>query len=98
LSHQRLSIIDLSEVSAYPKVDNDNGSVVIYNGELYNYLELKEELIAAGISLNTKTDTEVLLKAYSFWGPQKSLQKFNGMWAFAIFNKRENKILLSRDR
>ena len=79
-------------------VDNNNGSVVIYNGELYNYLELKEELIAAGISFNTKSDTEVLLKAYSFWGPQKSLQKFNGMWAFAIFNKRENKILLSRDR
>ena len=68
MGHRRLSIIDLTESASQPMKDLNNGNVIIYNGELYNYLELKKELIKNGYNFNTKSDTEVLMYAYDMWG------------------------------
>ena len=95
LGHTRLSIIDLNEHSHQPmEVDN---LVLIFNGEIYNYLEIKEELIALGYLFSTSSDTEVLLKSYQEWG-EACVEKFNGMWAFSIFDKEKQTLFLSRDR
>lgn len=96
LGHRRLSIIDLSDKGKQPMSFDDN-LFITYNGEIYNYLEIKEELKKIGFSFNSNTDTEVLLKAYSHWG-KDCLNKFNGMFAFVIFDKKENKLFLARDR
>ena len=95
LGHTRLSIIDLKEQSNQPM--ELDGLVLVFNGEIYNYLEIKEELIKLGYSFSTLSDTEVLLKSYQEWGAD-CVRKFNGMWAFAIFDKNKNKLFLSRDR
>ncbi len=95
--HRRLKIIDLSKTGHQP-MSNSNGSMVIsYNGEIYNYLELKEELIKKGYQFISTSDTEVFMKAYEEWGI-KCFSRFNGMWAAAIFDKKKRKIILSRDR
>ena len=75
-----------------------NGNSLIFNGEIYNYLELKDELIKAGYSFSTSTDTEVINIAFHHWGIKESLQKFNGMWALAYFQESTGKVFLSRDR
>ncbi len=93
--HRRLSIIDLSSDGHQPMV-NEDGLVITYNGEIYNYLELREELENLGATFKTKTDTEVILQAYKYWGEQCS-EKFNGMWAFAIYNPATKNIFCSRD-
>ncbi len=95
LGHRRLSIIDLSERGHQP-LSYDNLSVV-YNGEIFNYLELRKELECAGYLFDTQTDTEVFLKAYHYWG-EEAFNKFNGMWAAAIYNSESDKLLLTRDR
>lgn len=93
--HRRLSIIDLSSQGAQPM---SNGSLVItFNGEIYNYLELKAELSVLGSAFETSTDTEVILKLYEKLG-EKGFEKMNGMWAFAIYDKVNHKVVLSRDR
>lgn len=94
--HRRLSIIDLSESGNQPMVYGDD-LVITYNGEIYNYLELKSELLQLGYTFSNSTDTEVVLAAYDAWGVD-CLQKFNGMWAFAILDKSKNKVFISRDR
>jgi asparagine synthase (glutamine-hydrolysing) len=94
--HLRLSIIDLNEESNQPFEIDSNYSIV-FNGEIYNYLELKEELIGYGYSFRTKGDTEVLLRSYQHWG-EACISKFNGMWAFAIYDHKEQKLFCSRDR
>ncbi|PKN89346.1 MAG: asparagine synthase (glutamine-hydrolyzing) [Deltaproteobacteria bacterium HGW-Deltaproteobacteria-1] len=96
LGHRRLSIIDLSSDAHQPMSYNDK-YVIVYNGEVYNYLEIKEELMNLGYLFHTKSDTEVILAAYDQWGFD-CLKKFNGMWAFAIFDKEKNIIFCSRDR
>jgi asparagine synthase (glutamine-hydrolysing) len=96
LGHVRLSIIDLSEENAQP-FQVDNRFWIVYNGEIYNYLELKTELIAAGYLFRTSGDTEVVLRAYQYWGAE-CVSKFNGMWAFAIYDKVDQKLFCSRDR
>lgn len=93
--HRRLSIIDLSEVSNQPF--HDNNYTIIFNGEIYNYLEIKEELELNGIEFCTLSDTEVLLKSYIYWG-KKCLDKFNGMFSFLILNKEKQEMFLARDR
>jgi asparagine synthase (glutamine-hydrolysing) len=93
--HRRLSIIDLSILGKQPMIYREN--VITYNGEVYNYLELKEELLTHGYEFKSTTDTEVILAAYDFWGVE-CVHKFNGMWAFAIFDKKNDKIFMSRDR
>jgi asparagine synthase (glutamine-hydrolysing) len=97
LGFVRLSIIDLSSAGHQPMLSDDGRYVIVFNGEIFNYLELKKELIETGVSFNTNTDTEVLLKAYLTWG-RSCLDKFNGMWAFAIYDKIEKTIFASRDR
>ena len=97
LGFVRLSIIDLSPAGHQPMFSSDNRYVVVYNGEIYNYLELREELKVSGHVFKTNTDTEVLLAAYTEWGA-KCLDRFNGMWAFVIYDRTEKTIFASRDR
>jgi asparagine synthase (glutamine-hydrolysing) len=95
--HRRLAIIDLSPLGHQP-MQNDDGSLIIsYNGEVYNFLELRVELEALGYKFHSKTDTEVILKSYEHWG-KECINKFNGMFAFAIWNNKENELFLARDR
>lgn len=96
LGHRRLSIIDLSTTNNQPFIVNERYSV-IYNGEIYNYLELKNELLALGHSFITEGDTEVLVKAYIQWGVN-CVKKFNGMWSFALYDNDTDILFCSRDR
>lgn len=95
LGHRRLSIIDLTKAGHQPMKFGD--FIIVYNGEIYNYLEIREELIAKGYQFKTRTDTEVILAAYQEWG-EKCLSRFNGMWAFAIYDVKKNELFCSRDR
>lgn len=97
LVHTRLSIIDLSEEANQPFVSDCGNYMIVFNGEIFNYLELREELEELGESFRTKSDTEVLLKAFIKWG-EDCLHKFNGMWAFAIYNMALKTLFLARDR
>jgi asparagine synthase (glutamine-hydrolysing) len=95
--HRRLAIIDLSPLGHQP-MQNDDGSLIItYNGEVYNFLELRIELESLGYKFHSKTDTEVILKSYEHWG-KECIYKFNGMFAFAIWNNKENELFIARDR
>ena len=93
--HRRLSILDLSSKGKQP-MTND-GLTITFNGEIYNYIELRQSLVEKGYEFHSNTDTEVILKAYREWG-QNCISKFNGMWAFAIHDKNENIVFCSRDR
>lgn len=95
--HTRLSIIDLSAASDQPFVDEAAGLALIYNGEIYNYLELRSELKQLGYEFRSDGDTEVLLRAYEAWGAD-CLRRLNGMFAFAIWDARKRQIFLARDR
>ncbi len=90
LGHRRLSIIDLSDDAFQPMEDHEKRYSVTFNGEIYNYLELKKELMDAGLRFSTDhSDTEVLLNAYIHWG-RECLDKLRGMFAFVIFDRFEN--------
>lgn len=95
LGHKRLSIIDLSSSGKQPMINTTDEFIITYNGELYNYLELKKELFE--YPFKTHTDTEVVLAAYIKWG-KACLEKFNGMFAFAIWDKINQKLFIARDR
>jgi asparagine synthase (glutamine-hydrolysing) len=97
MGHRRLSIIDLSEKGHQPMPYADENMWVIFNGEIYNYLEIKKELEAKGYSFNSDSDTEVLLAAYAEWGVE-CLKHFNGMFAFCLFDKKQNNLFIARDR
>lgn len=97
LGHRRLSIIDLSVYGHQPMCSSDGALWITYNGEIYNYLELRSELIEAGHRFISDTDTEVILAAYQEWGEQ-CLHRFNGMWSFAIYDRDKGELFLSRDR
>lgn len=94
--HRRLSIIDLSSLGAQPMTYKDK-FVITFNGEIYNYLEIKEQLVILGYQFFTHTDTEVILTAYDAWGTD-CVKQFNGMWSFAIYDKIRNIVFCSRDR
>tara|TARA_Y100000590_G_scaffold449261_1_gene587116 strand:+ start:2899 stop:4797 length:1899 start_codon:yes stop_codon:yes gene_type:complete len=96
LGHVRLAILDISRKGKQP-MSNDSRYWITYNGEIYNFQELKKQLIDLGHKFYSKTDTEVILSAFKEWGI-KSFYKFNGMWSFAILDTKEKKIILSRDR
>ncbi len=97
LGHRRLSIIDLSEDGNQPMYDATRRYVIVFNGEIYNYKELKEKLIEKGFTFQSQSDTEVLLNAWICWG-KDALQKLNGFFAFAIYDTQEKKLFLARDR
>jgi asparagine synthase (glutamine-hydrolysing) len=96
LAHRRLSIIDLSAAGAQPMSTPDGRFHITFNGEIYNYLELRDELAAAGVAFRTRTDTEVLLHALVRWGTA-ALPRLTGMFAFALFDAAERRLLLARD-
>lgn len=95
--HRRLSILDLSPFGHCPMAYNNGRYWITYNGEVYNYLELKTELEEKGHNFISNTDTEVILASYAEWG-EKCLEKFNGMWAFAIYDSITHEVFISRDR
>lgn len=91
IGHRRLSIIDLS-MSGHQPMKNENERLwITFNGEIYNFKEIKKELLIKGYNFHSNSDTEVLLKAYEEWG-SKCLNKLNGMFAFAIYNITKNKL------
>jgi asparagine synthase (glutamine-hydrolysing) len=96
LGHRRLSIIDLSERGNQPFTDG-SGLWIVYNGEVFNYIELREKLIKKGHLFKTKTDTEVVLKVYQEYGTE-GFRHLNGMWAFAILDMNNRRVIISRDR
>lgn len=96
LGHRRLSIVDLSHAGDQPMHYKDR-YVMVYNGEVYNYIELREELKKQGYSFLSGSDTEVILAAYDYWGAD-CLHKFNGMWSFVLFDRKEKKVFMARDR
>lgn len=98
VAHQRLSILDLSSAGAQPMIHPVTGSVLVYNGEIYNFVELKAELETAGVNFVGHSDTEVLLRGLEYWGIEATLAKLNGMWAFAWIDRAKRKVHLSRDR
>jgi asparagine synthase (glutamine-hydrolysing) len=97
LAHLRLSIIDLTSSSNQPFISSCQNFVIVFNGEIFNYLEIKIELQALGYNFKTNSDTEVLLNAYIEW-KDDCVQKFNGDWAFAIYDIKKNELFCSRDR
>jgi asparagine synthase (glutamine-hydrolysing) len=97
LGHRRLKIIDLSESAQQPMVDSELGLTVVYNGAIYNYRELREELTAKGYRFFSTGDTEVVLKAYHAWG-ERFVDRLHGMFAFAIVERDSGRVFLGRDR
>jgi len=96
-AHRRLSIIDLSESAAQPMSDETGQVWIVYNGEIFNYLEIREDLVRLGHRFQTQSDTEVILEAYLEWG-KDCLRRFNGMWAFVIYDFRTARLFGARDR
>lgn len=96
LGHRRLSIIDLSDNAGQPMCYRDRYWLT-YNGEIYNYIELRNELKEQGYTFSTESDTEVLLASFDYWG-KDCVAHFNGMWSFALFDEKNEKLFCSRDR
>lgn len=97
LAHRRLSIIDLRDVAAQPMIAAEGAIVLVYNGEIYNYLELRSELRESGTVFSTDSDSEVLVAAYLRWG-EDCLSRLNGMFAFILWDARKGQALVARDR
>ena len=97
LGHRRLSIIDLSDAGRQPMECADNRFVLAYNGEIYNYREIKKELVQLGYSFKGSSDSEVVLYSLIHWG-EAALNKFNGMFALALLDKKLSSLFLARDR
>lgn len=97
LGHRRLSIIDLTKAGHQPMFYDNKNLTIVFNGEIYNYLEIRDELIKKGYRFKSQSDTEVILAAYKEWG-EDCLNKFNGMWAFAIYDKKRKLVFCARDR
>lgn len=95
--HRRLAIIDLSAAAHQPMIDEASGLVIVFNGEIYNFQDIRRVLEAKGHCFRSLSDTEVILRAYEEWG-SACLGRFNGMFAFAIYNPRQRSLFLARDR
>ena len=97
LGHRRLSIIDRSHNGHQPMIDEPSGCVIVFNGEVFNYREIKETLVSKGVEFKTESDTEVILKAYLAYGDE-CVQQFNGMFAIAIWDPAKQQLIMFRDR
>jgi asparagine synthase (glutamine-hydrolysing) len=97
LGHTRLSILDLSDESNQPMVSRNGRYTLVYNGEVYNFLDLKEELLSLGVIFEKESDTEVVLEGFNYWGIEL-FEKLNGMFAFSIYDKDLDKLYIVRDR
>ncbi|MBA2356107.1 MAG: asparagine synthase (glutamine-hydrolyzing), partial [Acidobacteria bacterium] len=97
LAHRRLSVIDVSAAGRQPIGSEDDGIQVCYNGEIYNFAEIRDELIGRGHQFRSRTDTEVIAHAWEEWGAQ-AVTRFNGMFAFAVWQARDRRLWLVRDR
>ena len=97
IGHRRLSIIDLSNAGSQPMFSKDKRYVLSYNGEIYNFNEIRLELESKGYQFKSQTDSEVVLYAFANWGTD-CVKKFNGMFAFAIWDNKEQSLHLARDR
>src|SRR5262249_31799766 len=96
--HRRLAIFDLTDAGRQPMATPDGRVGVVFNGAIYNYLELRDELRASGYSFVSQTDTEVLLHGYSRWGLDELVYRLRGMFAFALWDDQARKLYLVRDR
>lgn len=97
LGHKRLSIIDLSEKGKQPMSNEDDSLIIVFNGEIYNFQEIRSVLKEKGHDFKSDSDTEIIIHSYMEWG-EDCVKKFNGMWAFCIYDKKNGKLFLSRDR
>lgn len=97
LAHRRLSILDLTPLGGQPMTDADTGNTIVYNGEIYNFATLRDELQRQGTCFRSRSDTEVLLKALSRWGVADTLRRLEGMFAFAYLDVRASTLTLARD-
>lgn len=97
LGHRRLAILDLSDAGAQPMVDRESGMVIVFNGEIYNHLDIRADLEAKGHVFSSGSDTETLLKGYVEWG-QDVLARCNGMWAFVVWDPKTGRAFAARDR
>ncbi|MCS6929968.1 MAG: asparagine synthase (glutamine-hydrolyzing) [Saprospiraceae bacterium] len=97
LGFVRLSILDLSPAGHQPMFSADGRYVIVFNGEIFNYIELREELKTMGLTFRTRTDTEVILAAWQVWG-EAMLHRFNGMWAFVLYDRQTQTLFGARDR
>jgi asparagine synthase (glutamine-hydrolysing) len=98
LGPRRLSIIDLSESGRQPMPNEDKTVWLVFNGEIYNFLDLRKILIEKGHVFKSKTDSEVLIHGYEQWGLENLLKKINGMFAFALWDANKGELILARDR
>lgn len=96
--HKRLSILDVSPLGHQPMLSNCGRYMIVYNGEVYNYKQIRKELEGYNFKFKGNSDTETILAAISFWGIEKAVERFIGMFAFAIWDKQERKLFLVRDR
>lgn len=97
LGHRRLKVIDLSDSANQPMTSNDGRYTIIFNGEIYNFESIRNDLVKLNFNFKTKSDTEVILYAYIAW-KEKCLNKFNGMFSFAIYDNKKENIFIARDR
>ena len=98
LGHRRLSIVDLSETGAQPMTSPSGRYCIVYNGEIYGFLDLRQKLIDHGVSFRGTSDTEVLLASMDLWGIRKTLDLAHGMFAFTVFDRHSNRVVFARDR
>ena len=98
LGHRRLAIVDLSPEGHQPMVSVDGRYVIVFNGEIYNFPELRHKLEQLGHNFRGHSDTEIMLASFSEWGLDHSIQSFNGMFAFALWDRQERVFHLGRDR
>jgi asparagine synthase (glutamine-hydrolysing) len=97
LGWRRLSIIDLSPTGHQPMTNREQNVWIVFNGEIYNYIELREELRAKGYTFRTRSDTEVIIHSYSAWG-KEFVHHLNGMWSFALYDVAQGRLFCARDR
>ncbi len=97
LGHARLAVIDLTDAAAQPMADARGELRIVYNGEIYNYRELRDELVSQGHRFQNQSDTEVIIEGYRRWGIDV-LSRLNGMFAFALWDSRAGRLVLARDR